>query len=212
MIDIASSLASCGRQYHAGMVKIQEDASRYEEIFRRTKPDVVVETGSFSMKAALWMSETADCDVITVDTNHDSVDPEIWSRIKESGRIYTVLGSSTDQLSIDLVRALIADLGSERVMVSLDSDHSAGHVALEMDLYGPLVPVGGYMVVEDTLLRWMPPEERAHYQGTPMDAVEEFMYISFDEWAYDGEIEGMSSVTQFPRGWLKRIAPARSHV
>ncbi len=38
----------------------------------------------------------------------------------------------------------------KQVLVILDSDHSQGHVEAELEAYAPLVPVGCYLIVEDS--------------------------------------------------------------
>jgi cephalosporin hydroxylase len=75
-----------------------------------------------------------------------------------------------------------------------------------MEAYSALVTPGSYMVVEDSVLDWMPPNApaRARYCGTPMEAVEDFLTAHRD-WEVDRDLEGMFAATQNPGGWLRRI-------
>lgn len=199
-IDITASLEASARQHAEGCVKTTEDLDRYRTVIAATNPDLIVECGTFSGKSAVWFARVADCQVVTIDvTPH--IDPDTRLLMNAVG-VSDFVGSSTDPVSVQIVADIAADY--ERVMVVLDSDHSAAHVAAEMDAYGPMVTPGCYMVVEDGILRYMPEEERRHYTGDPLDAIEAFMAAT-DEWEMDTAVEAMHPVSQFPSGWLRRL-------
>lgn len=200
MIDIEASLAAVGRQSAEGCVKTWEDLERYQAVIEATNPDLIIECGTFSGKSALWFARNSEADIVTMDVT-PYIDPPIRVALD---RFYVndYTCSSTDPEMVATVAGSAA--AHKRVMVVLDSDHSAPHVLAEMHAYGPLVTPGCYMVVEDTLLRHMPGEERRHYDGNPWDAVDEWMAVHGDEWELDTEIEAMHPVTQFPGGWLRR--------
>lgn len=208
MRDLKASLAAVSRQHAEGCVKIVEDLRRYEQIIERTRPDVIVESGTFSGKSALWFARTAQCYVVTVDVT-PCIDPE--TRIAAVNYpIWSITGDVTAPDTIDRVRRFIDDRTAAldrpaQVMVSLDSDHSATHVAAEIEAYGPMVTAGCYLVVEDGLLRWMPYEERRHYTGTPLDAIEALLAAEPDRWEVDVELEDLYPVTQHPSGWLRKL-------
>ena len=65
-------------------------------------------------------------------------------------RVVLIEGSSTDSATLAKVEAEIPAGAS--VMVVFDSDHSREHVLAELRSYGPLVTVGCYLVVADTIL------------------------------------------------------------
>jgi cephalosporin hydroxylase len=201
-IDITASLEASARQNFEGMVKTWEDVSRYEAIIEATRPDLIIECGTFSGKSAVWFAGEGDgCAVLTID-----VTPHIGEGTRdEMDRlgVWDVVGSSTDPDIVHKVSMFARSFGN--VMVVLDSDHSAAHVAAEMAAYGPLVTPGCYMVVEDGILRYMPDEERRHYDGNPLDAIEAFMADCSGLWEIDVDIENMHPVTQFPSGWLRRL-------
>lgn len=199
MIDIEASLAAVGRQSAEGCVKTTEDLDRYREVISHTNPGLIIECGTFSGKSALWFARQG-VDVVTMDVT-PYIDPPIRTELDLYGvRDFTC--SSVDPEMVATVAGMAADY--ERVMVVLDSDHSAGHVLAEVNAYAPMVTPGCYMVVEDTLLRHMHRSERRHYTGNPADAVDEWMAEHGDEWAVDEAIEAMYPVSQFPGGWLRR--------
>lgn len=144
----------------------------YQEIIFETRPDIIIECGTLHGGSALYLAHIANlikpCDVITVDIVDNTQRPE-------HERILYINGDSTDPRIIHAHHEFcsIRNYGNARVMVILDSDHSADHVYKEMELYGPLVTPGCYMIVEDTNLNGHPvwPE----YGPGPMEAVDRFL-------------------------------------
>lgn len=199
MIDIKASLAAYTRQNAQGCVKTWEDLERYSTVIKKVQPDLIIETGTFSGKSALWFARTAGCRVVTIETT-PYIDPEIEEAWREHD-ITLINESSVEPHTIDTVRDHAA--GAERVLLSLDSYHSEQHVLTEMEAYGPLVTPGSYMVVEDGILRYMEPEDRHTYIGDPLDAIERYLK-AHKEWEIDLEIEEIHPVSQFPSGWLLR--------
>ena len=69
--------------------------------------------------------------------------------------------------------------GKERVLVCLDSHHTHDHVLAELEAYAPLVSVGSYCVVFDTVIEDLPEEtypDRPWGPGdNPKTAVQEFL-------------------------------------
>src|ERR1700677_3924698 len=110
-----------------------------------TLPDVVIETGTWHGGSALFLAMVCDAighgRVITIDV--DPGDP-----LPEHDRITYLRGSSTDPDMLTRVRELTGQATS--VMVILDSDHDREHVLAELNAYGDIVTVGGYLIVEDT--------------------------------------------------------------
>jgi len=196
MKDLVGSIADAMMAQNAeGAVKVEADLERYKRVIDATHPDLVIETGTLYGRSALWFAEQG-LHVITVD-----IDPKVFiATWKEwAYRVDPIAGSSTDPVIVDEVKAA-AD-GYDRVMVVLDSDHSAAHVAAELAIYADLVTPGQYLVVEDTIVRWMP---WARIVGSPLDAVEDFLLVRGDKFVVDVELEDWSPRTQHPSGWLWR--------
>ena len=115
-------------------------------------------------------------------------------------------GSSVAPEVIELVqrRAETAD----RVLVCLDSNHTYGHVLKELEVYAPLVTVGSYCVVFDTIVEQLPPEvfeDRSWGPGnSPMTAVWEFLDRS-EGFEVDNLLDAKLAISAVNNGYLKRV-------
>jgi cephalosporin hydroxylase len=141
----------------------------YQEIIHELRPDVIVETGTFSGGSAYYMASLFDIlgkgRVITVD-----LEPQ--PNLPVHPRITYISGlSSTAPEAVGKVKALIAP--GEVIMVILDSDHSRDHVLDEMRIYADMVTPGQYMIVEDTNVNGHPalPE----FGPGPMEALDTYL-------------------------------------
>lgn len=193
MFSLSSSLEAIARHPRTGRAaKLPEDLDRYDRIIRDTRPELIIETGTFEGYSAAWFSDHG-LDVITID-----VDPQRRASTGSHDHITHVMGSSTDPGIISYV-TMMAE--GRRTMVSLDSDHSREHVSAEIKAYGPLVTPGCYLVVEDGLAVYMPSESGLDPLGA---IVQELM--GRPEWERDEEIENLHPVSTSPMGWWKRVA------
>ena len=138
------------RTYWFGMpaTKTPTDFWVYQEIIWETRPQFIIETGSYQGGSALFFASICDLigegKVVTIDVDDTA------SRTLSHHRITTIVGSS---VSDDVVSEIRRIVGSQTAMVSLDSDHTKDHVLREMVLYSEFVSPGNYLVVEDTGLR-----------------------------------------------------------
>lgn len=206
--DIARSVyeqRNC--QNAGGMVKTASDLDRYRLILERTRPTHIIETGTLTGRSAHFFASFRGAEVLTIDTEPRTFDMGLLST-PAGAHITRIVSSSTDLGTVALARHWAA--GARRVMVVLDSDHSAGHVLAELRAYGPLVTPGCYLVVEDGVIRWCP-EQWANHRGGPLDAVEVWradLRASDDigrRFMRDVELEGLSPTTQHVGGWLRRL-------
>ncbi|MEM8651012.1 MAG: CmcI family methyltransferase, partial [Pseudomonadota bacterium] len=120
-------------------------------------------------------------------------------------RICMIEGSSTDP---EIVAKVQAEIGTgKRVLVALDSNHSHAHVRAELDLYAPMVSVGSYCVVFDSVVENLPKElsfERPWGPGdNPMTAVHDWI-VGNSNFSIDKEIESKLLLTVAPDGFLRR--------
>ncbi len=86
-------------------------------------------------------------------------------------------------------------------MVILDSDHRCSHLLDELRMYSTIIPVGGYLVVEDTNLNGHP--VAPDFGPGPMEAVTAFL-AERDAFVVDEEREKFY-LTFNPGGFLKRV-------
>lgn len=201
-VDIPVSLRTLANDEHVhpdGMLKLPADLDRYRAVIEATRPEVIVETGTRSGASARWfLAQPGVAEVITVDINEGGL------RLPEP--IRPIVGDSADPDAAARVAELVA---GRRCMVSLDSDHSGPHVAKEIDLYGPLVSPGCYLVVEDGIFGYAPPVLRAQHgltdmQGSPLDAIAEKL-ADAPGWSRDAAIERAHPVSHSPAGWWLKV-------
>ncbi|HUH15913.1 MAG TPA: CmcI family methyltransferase [Gaiellaceae bacterium] len=167
----------------------------YQEIMAETRPEVVLETGTYRGGSALFLASICDLlgegEVISIDVEMTRADYPEHPRI-------TYLGgrSSTDP---DVVAEVCARAEGKRTLVVLDSDHSQAHVEAELAAYAPLVPVGGYVIVEDSNIGRI----RKDLLPGPLEAIEAFLART-DDFEIDREREKFL-VTFNPNGYLRRV-------
>lgn len=140
----------------------------YQEIIHETRPDLIVETGTFMGGSALFMASVCEMEgrgrVVSIDVAPPSPPPR-------HPRAEFVAGSSIDPAIVARIAGEARNLA--RTMVVLDSEHGKGHVLAELAAYAPLVTPGCYLVVEDTNLNGNPVQPGC-FPG-PMEAVDEFL-------------------------------------
>jgi cephalosporin hydroxylase len=128
------------------IIKTPMDCWIYQEIIWETRPDFVIELGVMFGGATHFYASILDLighgEVLGVDVSLAKAKPA------ENRRIRYLEGSSTDPGMVERIRAITA---GKRVLVVADSDHEKNHVLAEIRAYAPMVHVGGYFVVEDSL-------------------------------------------------------------
>jgi cephalosporin hydroxylase len=169
----------------------------YQEIICEIKPDLIIETGTAYGGSALFLSSICDlinCGrIITIDVRETPDRPQ-------NARIEYLIGSSISDEVVEKVSGSIKS--GDRVMVILDSDHTAAHVLRELNIYSKLVTTGSYLIVEDTNANGHP--VLPLYGAGPMEAVEEFLRRRTD-FIVDRQKEKFF-MTFNPKGYLRRVS------
>ncbi len=167
----------------------------YQEIVFETRPELIVETGTYRGGSALYLASLCDLrgagEVVSIDVEPIRDDYPGHPRI-------TYLGgrSSTDPEVVEEVRRRV---DGRPVLVILDSDHSQAHVEAELRAYAPLVPVGCYVIVEDSNIGRI----RKDLMPGPLEAIETFLATN-DGFEIDRSREKFL-ITFNPSGYLKRV-------
>jgi cephalosporin hydroxylase len=170
----------------------------YQEIVFETRPQLIVETGTYRGGSALYLASLCDLlgggEVISIDVESLRDDYPTHPRI-------TYLGgrSSIDSTVVELVRERAV---GRPILVILDSDHSQSHVEAELAAYAPMVPVGCYVIVEDSNIGRI----RKDLMPGPLQAIDTFL-ASNEEFEIDREREKFL-ITFNPSGYLRRVRGA----
>jgi cephalosporin hydroxylase len=172
-----------------------EDLHRYEVVVKKTRPDLIIQTGTAVGGSAMWFARDwvtfEGPRVVTIDIDPGPIDQRVWTNDK----IEVLIGSSIEPQVIESVRRIAA--GYSRVMVILDSDHSAEHVRREIGIYGPLVSSGCYLVVEDGIYDFAGPGE---FNPGPFAAIKSTL-VGDPEWRRDADLEAAEKISLYPAGW-----------
>lgn len=172
-----------------------------QEIITETKPDYIVETGTFkgggaAFYATVLQNVNPAGKVITVDIKPQFEEAARLKIFQE--RVEFIEGSSVSE---EVINRIAAKIKGARVLVTLDSDHRMSHVLNELRLYSKFVSVGSYLIVQDTAHNGHP--LKTTYGKGPMEALEEFLKENKDFKCDPGREKFL--LTFHPKGYLKRV-------
>lgn len=180
------------------MLKYPADLCTLMILIQHFRPDFIIETGTWHGASAHFMACLCDIQqhgqVITIDIAPKEVMPH--------ARLTSIVADSTDSNTVVIVSSLLD--GAKNNLVVLDSDHHMDTVLRELELYSPFVPVGGYVVVEDTNVNGHPVDP--DYGPGPMEAVEQFIASHPGQWIADDVAFQLFMHTSNPNGYLRRTA------
>lgn len=190
--------------------KLQDDLTRYEKVIERARPDLIVEVGTKWGGSALWFAGLG-INVITIDIDQSlTKEARDLDGDRRSG-VRRITWIENDSVNPEML-ARVAEIthGYQRVMVSLDGEHAAPHVLKEIELYGPLVSKGQYLVVEDGIFDLVDPAiahrggARIPTEGGPLAAIRQSGVLEDPRWHRDTEIETLTNRSYHPAGFLRR--------
>jgi len=208
------------------IIQFPQDMVAMQELIWQIKPDLIIETGiahggslimNASMLALLDMCEAIESSeaidpaqsrrkVVGIDIDIRAHNREAIEAHPMASRIQMIQGSSIAPEIIAQVKEIAQ--GYQRVLVSLDSNHTHDHVLAELEAYAPLTSVGSYCVVFDTAIEDMPADmfpDRPWGPGdNPKTAVWEYLK-THSEFEVDKSIQHKLLITVAPDGWLKRL-------
>ncbi len=194
------------------IIQTPEDIVMMQELIWKVRPDVIIECGVAHGGAVVLYASILELlgkgHVIGVDVEIRKYNRLAMQSHPLSRRFTLIEGSSVEKATVDEVRRLIRP--DDTVLVTLDSNHTAAHVAKELQLYAPLVTPDSYLVVFDGVMEVLtdaPGGSPAWGTDNPWHAVRDFLGEN-DQFEIDPYYNRLK-VTHCPGGFLKRVNPRR---
>ena len=195
------------------IIQTPEDMVMMQELIWKVRPDVIVECGVAHGGALVLYASILELlgqgHAIGVDVEIRKYNRLALQSHPLSKRFTLIEGSSVEEATVEKVRGMIRP--DDTVLVALDSNHTAAHVARELDLYAPLVTRDSYIVVFDGVMQVLtdaPGGSPDWETDNPWHAIEGFLeqHPDFEVDAYYNRLK----VTHCPGGFLKRTASRRA--
>jgi len=233
------NFSSAGRP----IIQYPQDMVAITELIWTVRPDVIVETGvahgGSLLQSASALTLLDYCDAVAahaVLTPTQSrrrvigIDIDIRPHNRRaieghplSHKIELIAGSSIDP---ETVASVIARLERhEKVMILLDSNHTDSHVYAELEAYAPLVSVGSYCVVFDSIIEFLPtdqyPDRPWGPGNSPLSAARRYLsriaqdhVVAADgkrlKLEIDSAIDAKLMISVAPEGYVRRVVAPSS--
>ena len=201
------------------IIQYPQDIVAMQELIFTVQPDLIIETGIAHGGSLILYASLLELNAMCGGQQNFSVlgiDIDIRAHNREAieshpifqrGHITMLEGSSIDADMVAKVHKFSAPY--KRIMVLLDSNHTHDHVFSELTAYAPLVSVGSYCVVFDTVIENMAADaypDRPWGKGNnPMTAAGAYL-ASHPEYMHDEMMDSKLLISVAPKGFLKRIA------
>ena len=203
------------------IIQYPQDIVAFQEVVSHVKPDLILETGiahggslvlSASMLCLLDVMEGLDPrqsprKVVGVDIDIRPHNRRALDEHPLRFKMELIEGSSIDPEIIQQVRSHADSV--DRVLVSLDSNHTHEHVLAELNAYADLVTIGSYCIVFDTAIEDLPagsfPDRPWDVGNNPKTAVHEWLR-SHHQFEIDKKIDSKLLISVAPDGYLKKVA------
>ena len=191
------------------IIQYPQDMVAMQEVLWRVQPDLIIETGVAHGGSLVFYASILELigkgEVLGIDIDiraHNRAAIEQHPMMK---RIRLLQGSS---IAPDIALQARQAASGKRVLVVLDSNHTHAHVRAELELYAPLVSVGSYCIVMDTVVEDLSPDaifDRPWAKGdNPKTAV--FDYLKgHPEFEIDKGIDDKLLLSVAPSGYLRRL-------
>jgi len=198
------------------IIQYPQDIVAMQELIWQVQPDLIIETGiahggSLVFSASMLELNAAcggpaDAEVVGVDIDIRAHNRAAIEAHPMSKRITMIQGSSVAPEIVAQVRAKAR--GKQRVLVSLDSNHTHDHVLAELQAYAPMTSVGSYCIVFDTVVEDLPadmfPDRPWGPGNNPKTAVWDYLK-QHPEFEIDQRVDHKLLVSVAPSGYLKRV-------
>lgn len=180
-------------------LKIISDLWVYQEIIYRTKPDLIVEIGSYFGGSTLFFAHMLELigagEVVSIDRSHDKF-------MADHPRIRKITGDSADPEILSQIKGLA---NGKSTMIVHDADHTYSAVKRDIASYAPLVSVGHYLIIEDGIVDIFNSERCVLWDDNegPLRAIAEFLEEQEGRFIRDMGAERFLATTN-PSGFLRR--------
>lgn len=162
------------------IIQLPEDMVVMQELIWKVRPDVIVESGVAHGGALVLYASIMELlgrgRVIGVDIEIRKYNRLAIEAHPLSHRIELIEGDALADETVSAVRSRIKP--GERVMVTLDSNHTRDHVRGELERYAPLVTPNSYLVVFDGVMALVadaPSAGNGWDEDNPFEAVRDFL-------------------------------------
>lgn len=191
------------------LIQMPADVLAMQEIVWAAKPDLIIETGIAWGGSTLFYATLLEMigkgHVVAVDRTIPEHNRQTIIDNRFAHRMTLIEGSSVDPDVVEQVRGMVKS--GDSVMVVLDSNHTHDHVLAELRAYAPLVSVGNYAVVFDTIVETSitdPSLDRPWGKGNnPYTAVT--AYLAEDSrFERDLDMDAKTLASYAPGGYLRR--------
>ncbi len=198
------------------IIQFPQDMIAMQQLIWQIQPDIIIETGIAHGGSLIYYASllelVAQCGgpagayVLGIDIDIREHNRAAIESHPMSKRIRMLQGSSIDPDMVAQVRNLAAQ--QKRVMVLLDSNHTHDHVLQELRAYAPLVSLGSYCVVFDTVVEDMPDDafpDRPWGKGNnPKTAVWQYLKENAD-FEVDSQVDNKLLISVAPQGYLRKV-------
>jgi cephalosporin hydroxylase len=192
------------------IIQYPQDVMAIQEIIYQVQPDLIIETGIAHGGSLILHASICELigkgEVLGIDIDIREHNKTEIVKHPMSKRITMLQGSSVAPEIVSQAAAIAK--GKEKVLVILDSNHTHEHVLQEIRLYSPLVTIGSYLLVFDTIVEDLPDDiynDRPWGVGNnPKTAVWEFLKQN-DQFEVDKTMDNKLLISVAPHGYLKRI-------
>jgi cephalosporin hydroxylase len=171
------------------------DLLAYQELVARVRPDCVIEVGTGDGGRALFLASI--CELV----GHGqvlSMDEPLAEDLPQHPRLRYLAGAAHDA---DVARKVHEAVGDVTCLVVLGAAADRTVTAAQFEAFAPLVPVGSYVVVADTIVNGHPVWPA--FGDGPAEATKQIL-TRHGEFATDPTMEKYS-LTFNPGGFLKRV-------
>ena len=192
--------------------QLPQDLFALQQVIWQQRPAYIVETGLYDGGSAVFYASMLELvggkGVISVELKVTEEARQTIDRHPLGSRITVIEGDSAARGTVVRVREVIGN--EPNVLVTLDSDHSRGHVRKELDAYSEFVPEGGWLIVFDGIMRQIAlagvspgfGEAASWVDDNPTPAIDDFLR-DHPEFLVDSRNSDLGA-TFAPRGFLQR--------